>query len=75
MPRKGTSSFLQKRIAIIFPSAPLWPKPPGTSTPSNLDNMSTFDGSSSNSSVSIHSISTRQPAFAPECLRASFTLT
>ena len=35
IPRKGIFFNFAKLIALIFPSAPSLPKPPGTSIPSN----------------------------------------
>ena len=74
MPRYGIPCVLAYWQALILPSIPLLPKPPGTSIPSTLPKISSrLTSSPSNVSESIQSMSTALLVSIPPCFNASFT--
>ena len=72
MPRYGISCSRATRQARIFPSHPREPNPPGTSTPSACSSSWTAS-SYVMFSASTQRTWTRQPAWTPACLSASWT--
>ena len=69
MPRNGTPRSRAKRVAVILPSTPRPPKPPGTRMPSARARSTSRSGAS----ASTQSISSSTPWWMAACLRASAT--